>query len=48
MKPEARDAGYPWDMLDTALETREMMQGFTLELLLADARTRRAGGVVVS
>jgi len=42
MKPEARDAGYLWDMLDTARETRELMQGFTLEMLLADARTRRA------
>ena len=42
MKPEARDGGYMWDMLDTARETRELMQGFTLEALLADARTRRA------
>ena len=42
MKPEARDGGYLWDMLDTARETRELMQGFTLEALLADARTRRA------
>jgi uncharacterized protein with HEPN domain len=42
MKPEDRDAGYLWDMLDTARETRELMQGVTLETLLSDTRTRRA------
>ena len=42
MKPEARDGGYLWDMLDSARETTELMQGFTLKMLLADARTRRA------
>jgi len=42
MKPEARDGGYLWDMLEAARETRGLMQGYTLEMLLADARTRRA------
>ncbi len=42
MKLEPKDGGYLWDMLATARETRELMQGFTLERLLADARTRRA------
>ena len=42
MKPEARDSGYLWDMLDTAREARDLMHGFTLEALLADTRTRRA------
>jgi uncharacterized protein with HEPN domain len=42
MRLEAKDGGYLWDMLDTARETRELMQGYSLEALLADARTRRA------
>lgn len=42
MKPEERDAGYLWDMLEAARETREMMTGVTLEMLLSDTRTRRA------
>ncbi len=42
MKLEAAENGYLWDMLDTARETRDLMQGFTLEALLGDARTRRA------
>lgn len=42
MKPEDRDAGYLWDMLDTAREVRELIKGVTLEMLLSDTRTRRA------
>lgn len=42
MKPEERDAGYLWDMLEAARETRELMAGVTLEMLLMDTRTRRA------
>jgi uncharacterized protein with HEPN domain len=42
MKPDLKDGGYLWDMLETARETRELVHGFTLEALLADARTRRA------
>jgi uncharacterized protein with HEPN domain len=42
MKADARDAGYLWDMLEAARETRLLLQGYTLEKLLADARTRRA------
>ena len=42
MKPEDRDAGYLWDMLDAARETSELMKGVTLEALLSDKRTRRA------
>ena len=42
MKPEGRDNGYLWDMLDIARETQGLMHGFTLESLLADVRTRRA------
>jgi uncharacterized protein with HEPN domain len=42
MKPENRDAGYFWDMLEAARETRELMQGVTLEALLADFKIRRA------
>ncbi|MBI2509045.1 MAG: DUF86 domain-containing protein [Betaproteobacteria bacterium] len=42
MKPEDRDAGYLWDMLQTAREARELMQGVTLETLLSDIRTQRA------
>ncbi len=42
MKPEAKDGGFLWDMLEAARETRELMKGFTLERLLGDARTRRA------
>jgi uncharacterized protein with HEPN domain len=42
MKPEDRDAGYLWDMLATARETRELMQDVTLEALLSDIRTQRA------
>ena len=42
MKPEDRDAGYLWDMLETAREARELMQGVTLETLLSDIRTQRA------
>ena len=42
MKPEDRDAGYLWDMLETAREARELMQDVTLESLLSDVRTQRA------
>ena len=42
MRPEDRDAGYLWDMLQTAREARELMQGVTLETLLSDIRTQRA------
>lgn len=42
MKPEDRDAGYLWDMLETAREVRELIKGVTLKMLLADTRTRRA------
>lgn len=42
MSADARDAGYLWDMLEAARETRQLLQGYTLEKLLADARTRRA------
>jgi uncharacterized protein with HEPN domain len=42
MKPEDRDDAFLWDMLEAARETRELMKGFTLKKLLADARTRRA------
>lgn len=42
MKPEPKDGGYLWDMLDTARETRDLMHGFSLAGLLADARSRRA------
>jgi uncharacterized protein with HEPN domain len=42
MKPDQKDGGYLWDMLETAQETRQLLHGFTLEALLADARTRRA------
>ena len=42
MKPENRDAGYLWDMLEAARETRELMQGVTLDALLSDIRTQRA------
>lgn len=42
MRPEGQDAGYLWDMLETARETRELMEGVTLEILLSDTRTRRA------
>ena len=42
MKPEDRDAGYLWDMLETAREARELMESVTLEMLLSDTRTRRA------
>jgi uncharacterized protein with HEPN domain len=42
MKPEDRDAGYLWDMLETARETRELMLGITLQMLLSDNRTQRA------
>ncbi len=42
MRPEDRDAGYLWDMLETARETLELMQGVTLEALLSDIRTQRA------
>ena len=42
MKTEDRDAGYLWDMLETARETRELMAGITLEMLLLDNRTQRA------
>lgn len=42
MKPEDRDAGYLWDILDTAREVRELIRDVTLEMLLSDTRTRRA------
>lgn len=42
MKPEDRDAGYLWDMLEAARETRELMLGITLQMLLSDNRTQRA------
>jgi uncharacterized protein with HEPN domain len=42
MKPEDRDAGYLWDMLEAVRETRELMQGVTLEMLRSDLRTHRA------
>ena len=42
MKPEDRDAGYLWDMLETAREARELMLGVTLETLFSDIRTQRA------
>lgn len=42
MKPDPKDGGYLWDMLEIARETRQLVHGFTLEALLADARTRRA------
>ena len=42
MKPEDRDAGYLWDMLQSAREARELMQGVTRESLLSDIRTQRA------
>lgn len=42
MRPEDRDAGYLWDMLETARETRELMEGVTPGMLLSDTRTRRA------
>jgi uncharacterized protein with HEPN domain len=42
MKPEARDGAHLWDMLESARETVELVEGFTLEALLSDTRTRRA------
>jgi uncharacterized protein with HEPN domain len=42
MRADARDAGYLWDMLEAARETRQLLHGYTLDQLLADARTRRA------
>jgi len=42
MKPEDRDAGYLWDMLQTAREAHELLRGVTLEALLSDIRTQRA------
>jgi uncharacterized protein with HEPN domain len=42
MNPAERDAGYLWDMLQAARETRELTAGLTLEMLLSDLRTRRA------
>ncbi len=39
---DARDAGYLWDMLEAARETCQLLHGYTLEKLLADARTQRA------
>lgn len=42
MSPDERDAGYLWDMLEAARETRELTAGMTLELLLSDLRSRRA------
>lgn len=42
MNPDERDAGYLWDMLEAARETRELTAGVTLEMLLSDMRTRRA------
>ena len=42
MRPDERDAGYLWDMLEAARETHQLLHGYTLEKLLADARTRRA------
>lgn len=30
MRAEARDAGYLWDILDAARETRRLLQGYTL------------------
>ena len=43
MRADERDAGYLWDMLEAARETRQLLHGYALEKLLADARTRRAG-----
>ena len=42
MRADARDAGYLWDMLEAARETSLLLHGYTLEMLLADAKTRRA------
>ncbi|OGA03219.1 MAG: hypothetical protein A3I00_08905 [Betaproteobacteria bacterium RIFCSPLOWO2_02_FULL_64_12] len=42
MRADAKDAGHLWDMLESARETRQLLHGYTLGKLLADARTRRA------
>ncbi len=42
MRADARDTGYLWDMLEAARETRQLLEGYTLEKLLADAKTRQA------
>jgi uncharacterized protein with HEPN domain len=42
MKPEERDAAYLWDMLAAARESRVLVEGVTLEMLMSDMRTRRA------
>ena len=42
MSPDERDAGYLWDMLEAARETRELTAGMSLETLLSDMRSRRA------
>ena len=42
MRADERDAGYLWDMLEAARETRQLLLGYTMDKLLADARTRRA------
>lgn len=42
MKPDERDAAYLWDMLQSARDAREMLEGRSLEAYLQDRLRRLA------
>lgn len=42
MPPDARDAAHLWDMLTAAQETRDIVEGITLDDFLADRLRLRA------